>query len=394
MAIKDWFRPKAEADDAVSIDDVLLKAVFSREGIGREQAMMIPEVASCVDLVCSTFALLPVKLYRREEVGGREKVVEVKDDPRVRLLNDDTGDTLDGYQFKMAMCEDYLMGKGAYAYINKSARNRIKSINYVQDKDIAFLCSSDPIFKTYKVQINGKVYEPFQFIKMLRHTKTGWSGTGIVKEISAALKTAYQTLIYQLELVEKGGNKKGFLKADRKLGKEEVETLKRAWNNQYKNSEDNVIILNKGMDFQESSNTAVEMQLNQSKATLNNDIQKIFHVDSDPDKFIKRAILPIGTAFKTALNRDFLLEREKESYFWDIDYSETLRASMKERFEAYKVGKEAGFISINEIRAKENMPQVEGLDIIDFGLGSAMFDLNTGEIYVPNTDTTKGGEDG
>lgn len=397
MSIRDWFngtKVRDETETSPPVDDVLLRALLNGDDIDRNQALMVPEVSSCVDLICSMFALLPVKLYKRTTVDGKEHVEEVKGDPRIRMLNEDTGDTLDAYQFKMALCEDYLLGKGGYAYINKTTRNRVKSLNYVQDRYITIMHGTDPVFKTYNIVINGEVYEPFQFIKMLRHTKNGWTGHGIVEEVNSALKTAYQTILYQLQLVEKGGNKKGFITAEHKLSQDEINRLKVAWNRLYSSNQDNVVILNKGLDFKESSNTSVEMQLNQSKVNLNNDIDRIFHMDSNADTFIKRAILPIGTAFKTALNRDLLLEKEKGTYFFDVDYSETLKASMKERFEAYKTGKEAGFIGINEIRQRENLPQIDGLDIIDFGLGSAMFDMNTGKIYVPNTNATVNGEEG
>lgn len=239
----------------------------------------------------------------------------------------------------------------------------------------------------YDIVVGSEKYSPYQFIKLLRRTKNGWDGTGIVAEVSSALQAAYKTLLYQLQLVEKGGNKKGFLRAKRKLGQAEIDALKKAWYNLYSNSSENVVVLNDGLEFQESSNTSVEMQLNQSKSNLNREIDAIFHMDSDPEKFIRNAILPIGTAFKTALNRDFLLEKEKGTYFWDIDYSETLKASLRERYEAYKIGKQAGFLSINEVRKRENLEEVDGLDVIDLGLGSTLFDMKTGDIYIPNTDT-------
>ena len=71
---------------------------------------------------------MPVKLYKYKQ----GKVEEQDNDPRVRLLNNDTGDTLDPFQFKKAIVEDYLMGKGGYAYIRKF-RNRVTGLFYVKD---------------------------------------------------------------------------------------------------------------------------------------------------------------------------------------------------------------------------------------------------------------------
>ena len=103
---------------------------------------------------------------------------------------------------------------------------------------------------------------------------------GLTAEVSKALETAYQTLLYQLGMVKSGGNKKGFLSSERKLGQEEINVLKTAWRNLYANNEENVVVLNNGLKFQEASNTAVESQLNESKKTLQDEINAIFHIYS------------------------------------------------------------------------------------------------------------------
>lgn len=137
----------------------------------------------------------------------------------------------------------------------------------------------------------------------------------------------------------------------------------------------------------------MELQLNQCKTTLNKEIDSIFHISDDREDFVRKAILPIGNAFETALNRDLLLEKEKKTYFWQLDYSELIKASMKERYEAYRSAKEAGWLMINEIREMENLEKVEGMDVLNVGLGAALYNTDDGTFYVPNTDTAKNRED-
>ena len=195
--------------------------------------------------------------------------------------------------------------------------------------------------------------------------------------------------MYQLGLVKTGGNKKGFLKSQRRLGQDEINALKKAWRNLYANNTDNVVVLNNGLEFQESSNSSVEMQLNESKKTLQDEINNIFHIH--PDDFyatFKEGIYPIVKALETALNKDLLLEKEKKNMFFEFDVKEIVKAgSVKERFEAYKLAKETGFMTFNEIRKWENMNHIEGLDTINVGLGAVLYDTNTHKYYTPNTDT-------
>ena len=378
-----WERFKKREDPSAGADDVLLRALLHQETITREKAMTIPAIAGAVDFISGSIACMPVKLYK---YNGTE-VEEVKGDPRCRMMNQDTGDTLDGFQLKKAMVEDYLMGKGGYAYIQKK-RNEFTGVYYVQEIYIVIMRLFHPIFKEYTIEVEGNSYYPFEFLKLLRNTKDGASGEGVTVQLSQAIETAYQTMIYQLGLVKKGGNKRGFLKSQRKLGQDEIDVLKQAWRNLYSNDEESVVVLNNGLEFQEASNTSVEMQLNESKKAFMDEINSIFHIyPNDFDRTFKEAIYPIVKAFETALNRDFLLEKEKKDHFFVFDVKEIIKASIKERYEAYKTAKETGFITLNEIRQEENLNYVEGLDVVNVGLGAVLYDVKTHTYYTPNIDS-------
>ena len=382
-----WER-KRSAENVIgndgTVNDVLLRALLANEPIDRDKAMMLPAVSGAVDFITSAVACMPVRLYRTKN----GVVEEVENDPRAKMLNGDTGDTLDGFQLKKAMVEDYLMGKGGYCYIERS-RNDVTGLYYVKCDAVGININSDPIYKSYDIIVGDGTYKPFEFIKILRNTKDGASGVGLTVEVAKALETGYQTLMYQLGLVKAGGNKRGFLKAQRKLGQEEIDALKSAWSNLYGSSDEKVVVLNNGIEFQEASSTSTEMQLNENKQTMTDEINGIFHIKDNFEETWKFAIYPIVRAFETALNRDLLLEREKRNHFFAFDSREIIKASFKERYETYQLAKECGIMTINEMRRNENMNEVQGLDIIDLGLGSVLFDTTSGETYTPNTGSTK-----
>lgn len=368
-----------------TVNDVLLRALLNDEPIDRDKAMMLPAVSGAVDFITGAVACMPVRLYRTK----KGVVEEMENDPRTKMLNGDTGDTLDGFQLKKAMVEDYLMGKGGYCYIERS-RNDVTGLFYVACDSVSVNVNSDPIHKSYDIIVGDGTYKPFEFVKILRNTKDGASGVGLTVEVAKTLETAYQTLMYQLGLAKAGGNKRGFLKSQRKLGQEEIDALKSAWSNLYGNTEENVVVLNNGLEFQEASSTSTEMQLDENKRTMADEINNIFHIRDDFEETYKFAIYPIVRAFETALNRDLLLEKEKRNYFFAFDSREIIKASLKERYETYKLAKDCGIMTVNEMRRNENMNEVQGLDIIDLGLGSVLFDTATGEVYTPNTGSTKG----
>lgn len=372
-------------DQSVKLDDVLLSALLNNETITREKALTLPAVSGAVDFISGSIASMPVKLYKYRN----GKVEEAQRDSRVRMLNGDTGNTLDGFQTKKAMVEDYLLGKGGYCFIQRDRQNNVTALKYIPDIDVTVWSNSDPMNRFIQFYVGTNKIYPWNMVKLLRNTKDGASGKGLTEEISKALETAYSTLVYQLGLVQTGGNKKGFLQAERRLGQEEVDKLKEAWKRLYANNTESVMVLNNGIKFQESSNSSVEMQLNESKKTLQDEINGVFHIHSDFNLTFKEAIYPIVKAFETALNSTLLLEKEKKNLFFEFDTKEIVKATIKERFDAYKVAKDTGLMTINELRRMENLNYIDGLNILDFGLGSVMYDTEKHEYFIPNTGVVK-----
>ena len=383
---------KRREDQVVSktdelVNDVLLRAMLKGEKIDKEKALSLPAVSSAVDRICNTVAMIPIKLYKEtfDKTTGKRRVEEVKTDVRTKLLNIEPGDTLDAFQMRKAWVQDYLLDKGGYLYIEKT-KNKFKSLRYVDAENLTVNTNFDPIFKDAIYMVNGKTYETFNFLTILRSTKNGASGRSVISEVSTAIENAYQTLLYELGLVKTGGAKKGFITSQRRLGEKEIALLKQAWANLYSNKSDNAIVLNEGMDFKEGSSTTVELQLNERKKTLQEEIDNIFHNKANSDEFMKESIMPILSAIKTALNKDFLLENEKGSFYFEFDTREITRGNIKERYEAYKVASETGWISKNEIRYLEDYDSVDGLDVITLNLANVVFDTNTGKYYTPNTN--------
>ena len=371
-------------------NDVLLQALLRNETITREQALTLPAVSGAVNLISNMIASMPVKLYKYKQ----GKIETVEDDTRVKLLNGDTGDTLDAWQLKNALVQDYLMDKGGYCYIRRN-RNEVTGLFYVKPIFVQTIPNFKPIYKDYQILVLGEEHYKHEFIKLLRNTQDGATGIGLTQEVGKAIETAFDTLLYQLNMVKSGGNKKGFLKSQRKLGQDEINVLKQAWNNLFTNNKENVVVLNNGLEFQESSNNAVEMQMNESKKTLNDEINNLFHIyPNDFYETFKQAIYPIIKAFETSLNRELLLEKEKGKYFFEFDIKEIIKANVKERYESYKIAKETGWISFNEIRRMENLDRIEGYDVANVGLGAVLFDFNTSQYYTPNTDTVTSPSDG
>lgn len=390
----------AEIDTSTTEGQLLYAALVGNSTLTVDEAMQIPAVAACVRLIADTVSMVPFKLYKvnQDEI----QLEEVPDDPRVQLVNKDPKDTLDATQLKKAIVRDYLLDKGGYVYVDKVG-NKVRSLRYVEPGRVSFNWNADPIFKDYDILVNGGTYKPYQFLKILRNTKNGYKGVGIVEEQAKPLMVAYRILKFQDSLMQTGGMKKGFVKSPKHLTDVAIKALKDAWARLFSTNSENVVVLNDGLEFQEASESSTEMQINENVSTLTKQICEIFGVPvqllnrevgsaSEEDRivFIQYCIQPILTAIENALNRVLLLESEKTAYKWAADITEFTKADVLKRYQAYELACKNGFMQIDEVRYRENMAPL-GLDFVKLGLQDVLYyPEKNGMTFVPNMNAVGG----
>lgn len=389
---------RADETGVVSYEDSLLTALLngSSQIITRENALKIPTVSACINLIAEKIASLPIGLY--EKIDGEVK--EVEGDNRIKLLNGDTGDTINATEMRKRWVADYFLGKGSYTYIDSDVTGKTRGLYYADEQNIAITSDAEPIFKKYTILCNGKAYFPHQFLKILRNTKGKGTGTSIITESPIVMNILYNTMLFENGSVLKGGNKKGFLKSETQQSKPSMDAIKEAWALMFSNSsdiQDNIVVLNAGMDFKETSSTAVEMQLNENKATNGAEICKLFCVPPEiltgnateqaETLFVKNAVMPVINTIEAALDSDLLLEKEKSKRYYAFDVRELTRGSTKQRYEAYEIGLRSNFLQLDQVRKEEDMEPL-GFNFIKLGLQDVLLDTKTNKIYTPNTNAT------
>lgn len=368
----------------------LLETLLGVKTIDRGKALQIPTVAACINKIADIIATLPIRLYEHTENGSNE----VTDDARVKILNQDTGGTMTATEFWRAMLQDYYLGRGGYAYIEKRY-NEVKSIRYVQEEYISVNKNADPIFVDYNILCNGNIYLPCEFFKILRNTRDGAEGKSILEEHNMQLVVAYNYLIFERKLSRSGGRRKGFLTTQGKsLDSDTKKELKEMWSNLYNEDTDRALILTGGLDFKQANDSPKDLELNDTKKSIATEICMIFNIppailmgggtEKDQENFLKQCIIPIVKTIEDAVNRDLLLESEKGKKYFSIDTKTMNRGSIKERFEAYELAIKAGWMNRNEVRGQEDLSQEEGMEMYSFTLADVLYNAENHSIIIPN----------
>jgi HK97 family phage portal protein len=360
--------------------------------ITEEQALSIPAVKSCVELITSSIAQLPIYLYEETPNGEVNKI----NDSRIDLLNDKANQFETGYKTKKLIVKDLLFYGKAYIYKAKQNElhylpaNKIKEEKYTNDGitvgKIDFVYSS-PV-KTVTLSSDELIIFDA-------------GNNGILVDGADVLEQALNELEYSKNVLKNGALPVGVLKTSARLTKTAIDRLRKSWENIYTSASNagKTVILEEGMEYQPISMNPNDLQLNETSKTTLSSICRLFNlpeamINSNANKysslemqniqFLQYTISPLINVVESSLNDELLSDLEKRSgFYFRFDTSEILRTTEKEKVDVVTKLVDEGLISFNEARAKLDLQKVEN-DYFKLNLGSALLDPKTGALTIIN----------
>lgn len=132
-----------------------------------------------------------------------------------------------------------------------------------------------------------------------------------------------------------------------------------------------VNVLEHGMEYQETRLTNEQSQFLETRKYQNEDIARIFrlpphkvginehstfsNIEHQGLEFVTDTMLPWLKRWEQAIRRDLILEPERPVIFAEFNVDGLLRGDIESRYRAYAIGRNWGWLSVNEVRAKENL---------------------------------------
>ena len=413
MGIADFFKKgnnKPVTEGSYSYGQVGIDSFFGYSSeITEEEALEIPAVAAAVDIICGAIAQLPFMLVKKNEDTG--EIMRKNDDHRLYLLNKQPNPSMDAYTYKRALTKDFLFYGSSNSVIERNL-NKIEALYLISSKQISVQVYVYDGYKKYsKTTLNNnfgsKVFDDYQLLTVLRDSKDGLIGNGILKQNYKILKLAVAETQYSSNVLQNGALPIGVLKSQNKLTTPAFERLKASWANLYSGSDKagKTVILEEGLDYSPISMKPNDLELTDSKKSTISDLSRIFNVpesmiNSNANKygsneqnnltFLQYCISPIIAAIESAANKELLLESEKEEgYSFRMDASQLLRTTQKERAEAIGAEFGAGLISFWEARSEIDRPKTTKDDYFKLNLGAVLHKYGTDEMIIPNTMNSK-----
>jgi HK97 family phage portal protein len=224
--------------------------------------------------------------------------------------------------------------------------------------------------------------EPPKILHLRGLSTSGLVGRSLVTDASDIIDTAHSAQVYGRTLLDNGATPALVLKHPQVLDEEAALRLKESWRAAYGGARKagGIAVLEEGMSLDTLSMSNEDLQLLETRKFTRSEIAALFrvpaHMIGDMERstfsniehqsieFVQHCIRPWAVRFEQVLHATLLSDtpQQKRSYFFEFQIDGLLRGDIQSRYQAYQVGRQAGFLSINDIRRLENLDPVAGGD--------------------------------
>jgi HK97 family phage portal protein len=212
----------------------------------------------------------------------------------------------------------------------------------------------------------------------------GRQGYGVVQRARESIGLTQATERYGAGYFGHGAKPGGVLEHPTHLSDKARDNLRASWNELHKGLEHShrLAILEEGLKYHAISNTPEDSQFLETRQFQVVEVARWFNLPPHILRDLTRAtfsniehqgldvvtysLRPWAVRWETELWRKLLSSEEKRNTFFEFDFSALLRGDMLARYQAYGLGRDKGFLSVNDIRQRERMtpiPKDEGGDI-------------------------------
>lgn len=331
-------------------------------------------IYAAVSRIANTVATMPLHLYRGNIIAYEhplEKLFGIAPNPNFTPF---------GFISTMEVCRN--LEGCAYALIKQDKLGRVEQLDILDPARVRPQRSSETGEMWYWVTLEDGE-KPFAvpgcMIVTLRHlSANGELGIKPVDVLRGTIEYDAKVKEYSAQQLD-GINQGVMLKVPGALGREARDRLVENFLEAYERSGHRVVILEGNLDAQNFGQTPVSAQVLDTERIMRNRVATVYNIPphllgdySDTSfqtaeqqmmEFLNLTIMPIAAQWEQELNRKLLLPEEiAAGYRFAFDPSALLRADRGVMAEVYQKSVRGGWMTPNEVRAKEGLPPKDNGD--------------------------------
>jgi len=334
-----------------------------------ETALRVSAVKACVRVLAEAIASLPVRIYRRLDDGGKEPAT---DHPLYSLLATKANYFQTGFRFREFQVAHQLLRGAGYALKNEVRGNIVELLPIHPDR-IKLNVAKGGAISFEITRDDGSQFEVPQdrVLHLPGLSSDGFRGRSVIQDHRETLALAVAQEMFGAKSYGNGGTKRVVLEHPGVLSEGARSNMVKSWKENYGGIEalHLPLVAEEGTKVKEISMTAEDLEYIESRRFSIAEIARIFgvplHLIGELDRstnnniemqeleFVIHTLRPWCVRWEQDL--DMQLLKGDPKYFFRFSLDGLLRGNTKDRYAAYAVGRQWGFLSANDIRALEDM---------------------------------------
>lgn len=374
--------PKSGNDPTVQVYDYSTPRLAERIQTA-EQAMCLPTVYRCVDILSGTVAMMPLKLKRRAS-GELFKVFE--DSPLSDMLNGMANEQQTFFDLMGAVVAQRLLKGNAYLLPHWRA-SEVYALTLL-DPDAVFYDRTERVYRVNDY-LNGIVadYKPSQIVHIKnRSLDGGYTGVSTIQYAARTLSLSATADSQTLDGLSSGNTQRGIVTGAnvvQGLGAVQDSFMENVANRLSKDfSSGKAIVEVPGtVEFKPLSITPADAQLLETRKFSPYDICRFFGVhpemvfvsggntstyknnSTSQLSFYQQTLAPILRQISTEMSCKLIPASLKRKYKLEYDLDDVFVSDLKSRGEYYERAIGSGILTPNEVRIKEGREPIAGGDV-------------------------------
>lgn len=357
---------------------------YNRIGVQvtEDSAMTLSAVYSCVSVLARNVAALPTHLYKRLPAGGKSAVT---DHPLYSCLKMRVNPEISAFAFKQFQMVCCLLWGNSYAYIVRDNAGRVAELwplhpRYVTPKRDK---NSNVVYEAAIPNTDKLIIPADNILHIPNISLDGIVGRSAIQSCSDAVALGLAAEKFSVNFYSNGANLDKVLTHPGKLSQGAYERLKEDFDSTYTGitNAHKTAILEEGTDIKLIGMPLADAQLIESRKFQIEEIARIFnvplHLIQSQDKanswgagieqqnigFVVYSLMPWLVCSEQEYTYKLLNPLERLDMYIEFLTDALLRGTTAERYAAYAVGIQWGWLSPNDVRAKENMNPIPNGDI-------------------------------
>ncbi|ROR02603.1 HK97 family phage portal protein [Delftia acidovorans] len=346
-----------------------------------ESALALPILQNCVTLLAESLASCTAELYERTSDGGRKSATEHPAYDVLRYAPNGMQTPYD--RIELSQMSAGLRGN-SYSFIERRDDGNVLALWPLDTEKVTVLKGPD-MLPYYRV---AGIPDPLP-MRLVHHVRwvslNGYTGLSPVLLHAESVGLAQAIRQYTGKSFANGATVSGVIERPKEAAaikdQKSIDRIVDQWGHKFGGIDNakKVALLQEGMTFKPVSMNNVDAEVAAILKLSGVDIARMYKVPlpmvNDLEKanyntieqlliqFVAFCLLAWAKRHEQAMTRDLILPQDRRRYYIEFNLSGLLRGDQKSRYEAYAIGRQWGWLSVNDIRRLENMPPVAGGDI-------------------------------